>query len=145
MSCGLPGSGTSVALRIISHPSWIVTDRVRRLTALHRARSYDRAMTVRQATETDLTTIVQLSGRHRERLEALEPVFWRRNANANELQASWFGVLLADDAHQVLVSTNDTDAIEGFVIALAVDAPPVYDPGGRTCMIFEAQHRRPSE
>ncbi len=92
-------------------------------------------MTVRQATEADLTAIVQLSDRHREQLEALEPLFWRRHANANEAQASWFSILLADDAHQVLVSTNDDDAIEGFVIARAMDAPPVYDPGGSTCMV----------
>lgn len=47
----------------------------------------------------------------------------------------WFGVLLSDEAHHACVSTNSAGQVDGFVFARAMDAPPVYDPGGRTCLV----------
>ncbi|MEM7326150.1 MAG: hypothetical protein AAF531_23885 [Actinomycetota bacterium] len=92
-------------------------------------------MAVRPATEDDLEVIVQLSSGARDRLEITEPTFWRRHADADRNQRAWFDVLLGDDGHRILVSTDRDDTVDGFIVARAMDAPPVYDPRGRTCLV----------
>ncbi len=92
-------------------------------------------MALRRATAEDLDAIVALSSEVRDRLQALEPVFWRRHPEADVNQRGWFSVLLADEAHHVVVSIGPDGAAEGFAIARAMDAPPVFDAGGRTCMV----------
>lgn len=92
-------------------------------------------MALRRAVEEDLDALVALSSEVRDRLEALEPVFWRRHPKANVNQRAWFSILLTDDAHHVVVSTGRGGEVDGFAIARVMDAPPVFDPGGRTCMV----------
>ncbi|MEM8922748.1 MAG: hypothetical protein AAGD35_04530 [Actinomycetota bacterium] len=114
-------------------------------------------MTVRPARQGDLDAMVALSSGDRARRQLLEPTFWRVHADADERQRAWFELLLHDDAHRLLVSVDGaggnaqpepapaaeqpvgaeqaTATVDGFVIARAVDAPPVYDPGGRTCLV----------
>lgn len=91
-------------------------------------------MIIRAATHADVDGIVELSRRSRAQLERYEPMFWRRHPDAEVRQRAWFGVLVSDPQH--LVAVDDADGqIRGFVIARAADAPPVYDPGGRTCIV----------
>ncbi len=50
------------------------------------------------------------------------------------MQRSYFHELLA--CEDVGVFVVDSEArVRGFVIASVGDAPPVYDPGGATCMV----------
>jgi hypothetical protein len=91
-------------------------------------------VTIRDATDPDLDELVRLSSRARDQLERYEPTFWRRHPDADTTQRSWFGVLLHDPQH--VVAVDDVDGqVRGFVIARAADAPPVYDPGGPTCIV----------
>ncbi len=90
---------------------------------------------VRVAVANDIQSMVELSAAFRERLEDYEPTFWRRHPDADQVQFQWFGLLLDDELHRVVVSVGDDGRIEGFIIARAMEAPPVYQPGGRTCMI----------
>lgn len=92
-------------------------------------------MAIRPAVEADLDIMVTLSGRVRADLEGHEPRFWRRHPEADRLQRDWFGFLLADASHHLLVNSGPDDSIDGFAIARAMDAPPVYEPGGRTCFV----------
>ncbi|MEL6982246.1 MAG: hypothetical protein AAFO29_07465 [Actinomycetota bacterium] len=95
-------------------------------------------MTVRTATEADLDAIVALSSRARDRLQELDPEFWRRHPDADAGQRQWFAILLADAGHQVIVrvgTAEHPEELAGFVIARAMDAPPVYDPGGPVCFV----------
>lgn len=92
-------------------------------------------MTIRLAAEADLDAMVTLSARVRNELEHHEPRFWRRHPDADQRQRDWFGFLLSDAGHQLLVNVATDGQVDGFVIARAMDAPPVYDPGGRTCFV----------
>lgn len=90
---------------------------------------------IRPATADDLDAMVALSGQARQRLEEHEPVFWRRHADADTNQRGWLGFLLEDPSHHLVVSGPEAGPIDGFGVARAMDAPPVYDPGGRTCLV----------
>lgn len=92
-------------------------------------------MTIRDAIESDLDAIVALSSGFRDKLQALEPTFWKRHSDADSGQRAWFAILLGDENHHLAVSQNQSATIDGFVIARAGGAPPVYDPGGATCMV----------
>lgn len=92
-------------------------------------------MVLRPAGDEDLDALVALASEVRDRLAALEPVFWRRHPEADVNQRAWFSMLLTDDAHHVVVSTGRGGEVDGFAIARAMDAPPVFDPGGRTCLV----------
>ena len=90
---------------------------------------------IRPATTDDLDAMVALSSRARRRLEEHEPVFWRRHEDADTNQRAWLGFLLDDPNHHLVVSGPEPGPINGFGVARAMDAPPVYDPGGRTCLV----------
>ncbi|MBV7336987.1 hypothetical protein KFU94_53920 [Chloroflexi bacterium TSY] len=68
---------------------------------------------VRPANQEDISQIIELSGQKR--------------ADVGEL---------SNDLALVLVYERN-DTIEGYAIALLVPAPPVYDPGGLTCLVAE--------
>ena len=62
-------------------------------------------------------------------------MFWREAESALVMQDLWFRFLLTSDDHHLLVATDPDGRVVGFLIAQVMDAPPVYDPGGRTCMV----------
>jgi GNAT superfamily N-acetyltransferase len=91
---------------------------------------------VRPASEVDLAQVVALSAEVRSRLALFDPHFWRPHAAADETQLAWFSYLLQDPGHVVLVADEESGAgLGGFIIGRLMDAPPVYDPGGRACMV----------
>ena len=91
-------------------------------------------MSLRQATPADVARMVQLSSLKRLQYAAYAPVFWRPAADANEKQQAFFRSLVDDPAWICLVH-EAAKKIDGFVVARVVAAPPVYDPGGKVCMI----------
>lgn len=78
--------------------------------------------------------MVGLSEQKRTEYAAYQPVFWRKAANSEEAQTPFFRRLLAQENILALVALDGATVV-GFVIAAIVPAPPVYDPGGLTCLI----------
>lgn len=88
----------------------------------------------RRATSADLEALVELARRRRERYAEQQPRFWRPAPDAVSVQRSYFHELLAcEDVGAFVVDSEGR--VRGFVIASVGDAPPVYDPGGATCMV----------
>jgi GNAT superfamily N-acetyltransferase len=90
--------------------------------------------TIRAATAGDIAAMVELSERKREQYERFQPVFWRKAADSRERHTTYLAGLLARGQHLALVS-EAAGALDGFLIAELRPAPPVYDPGGLTCLV----------
>jgi DNA-binding transcriptional LysR family regulator len=90
---------------------------------------------VRGARQDDVAAMVELSERQRQIDEARFGLrFYRKAADSHEKRTSFFASLLTRE--QVIVLVHERDgAIDGFAIGMVVDAPPVYDPGGLTCLV----------
>lgn len=78
--------------------------------------------------------MVSLSAIKRAEYETYQPTFWRKAQNAEEQQGPFFKALIAQENVITLVEKSE-GAIRGFIIATLVGSPPVYDPGGLTCLI----------
>lgn len=89
---------------------------------------------IRDATPADVPAMVELSERKRLEYEAYQPTFWRKAADSREKQTAFFQNVLERNDRLVLVYERNAEVV-GFVIAALVPAPPVYDPGGPTCMV----------
>ncbi|HXN86916.1 MAG TPA: hypothetical protein VN867_12645 [Candidatus Binataceae bacterium] len=89
---------------------------------------------VRGATKNDLPRMIELADQKRIEYEKYQPTFWRRANHARVMQTALFEKLLQRE--NVIALVHDSNAIvDGFVIATITPAPPVYDPGGATCLI----------
>lgn len=93
------------------------------------------AVHVRQAVPGDVPRMVSLSREKRASYARVRSQFWRPSADADDVQARFFGGLLAAPDHQVLVAEDEQGDVVGFCITRLVSAPPVYDPGGPTATI----------
>lgn len=89
----------------------------------------------RAATNEDIPSLVELSDQRRQQYAQYQPVFWRPAADAREQHEPFLPSLLTRDNVIALVHERADGAVDGFVIATLVPAPPVYDPGGQTCGI----------
>jgi len=78
--------------------------------------------------------MVALSEQKRTEYAAYQPRFWRKTENSAAVQTPYFHRLLTQENVLALIALQDA-AVVGFVIASLVPAPPVYDPGGLTCLI----------
>jgi GNAT superfamily N-acetyltransferase len=89
---------------------------------------------MRAARDEDLQGILNVADAARRRYATYQPVFWRPAADARARQESYLAALLRDP--DVLAYVGLTDgAVVGFAIARLLSAPPVYDPGGVTCLL----------
>ncbi|HXF63946.1 MAG TPA: hypothetical protein VNK95_20140 [Caldilineaceae bacterium] len=96
------------------------------------------AYRIRPAVADEAPAMVALSEQKRTQYAAFQPVFWRKAANAAEVQTAHFRRLLNQDNVLALVAAQEdkpSAPLLGFVIATLIPAPPVYDPGGLTCVI----------
>jgi hypothetical protein len=89
---------------------------------------------IHQATQDHVSRMVELSALKRAQYQTHSPIFWRPAADADRLQEKFFRGLLADPSWICLVHEN-AGGIDGFILARLIAAPPVYDPGGKVCMI----------
>ena len=92
------------------------------------------ASTIRAATAGDVPALVDLSERKREQYARFQPLFWRKAADSRERHSTYLAGLLTRGQHLALVS-EAAGALDGFLIAELRPAPPVYDPGGLTCLV----------
>jgi GNAT superfamily N-acetyltransferase len=92
--------------------------------------------TIRAATPDDVPAMLALAEEQRARYAPYQPKFWRPAANAAEEQRPFFEQLVADPGVLTVVHERD-GAVDGYLIAMLVPPPPVYEPGGPTCTIEE--------
>ena len=91
-------------------------------------------MIIRHATSNDIPGMVALSNLKRSQYEIYSPVFWRKAEGGADKQVLFFQAQLDREQNIILIS-EEADHVNGFVIASVIDAPPVYDPGGKVCMV----------
>lgn len=91
-------------------------------------------MAIRTALAEDVPACVAMLGAYRDILQTYQPRFWRKSAHAAPMTQAFFGHLATDPKATFLVSEN-SGAVDGFLIAMPQQAPPVYDPGGTTALI----------
>jgi ribosomal protein S18 acetylase RimI-like enzyme len=82
----------------------------------------------------DLETMAAMASARRSQYAQYQPVFWRPAANAEQVHRSYLAKLISDQDVITLIS-EESGTVTGFLIATIQGAPPVYDPGGRTCTI----------
>ena len=76
-----------------------------------------------------------MAARRRQDYEAEQPQFWRQSADALAVHTSYLHGLVDEPDHVFLVAGGDGRCVRGFVIGRLVPAPPVYAPGGSTCLV----------
>ncbi len=89
---------------------------------------------IRAAGPGDVEQLVDIASRRRDQYERYQPRFWRPSANAVHRQREFFADLLQSNTSVALVAVREARVI-GFAVAHYVDPPPVYDSGGKTCMV----------
>ena len=101
-------------------------------------------MSIRMATVDDVSRMVELSDRKRTEYAQYSPVFWRKAEGASEKQVPFFKAQVEKENNIVLVS-EESGRIEGFVIATVHSAPPVYDQGGQVCGVDDFMVSAPEQ
>lgn len=100
--------------------------------------------TVRKADQEDLTSVLDLAAKRRVEYAEHQPRFWRPAEDAWARQSDFFGSLFSDPDVCFLVA-GDSGELAGFVVVRLVPAPPVYDPGGPTCLVDDFVVEDPSD
>jgi len=89
---------------------------------------------IRPAGTGDLNAVLDLAAARREQYATYQPRFWRPAPDAAARQAAYLAGLITDPAVITLVALRGT-VLVGYAVGQLVEAPPVYDPGGLTCMV----------
>jgi GNAT superfamily N-acetyltransferase len=89
---------------------------------------------IRTAVQADVPAMTALAGIRRVQYARYQPLFWRPAAVVAGQHLAYLGRLVASDKVITLVSEED-GRLTGFLIASLNPAPPVYDPGGLSCVI----------
>ena len=89
---------------------------------------------LRPATLADVPEMVALAERKRGEQAREQPVFWRKAADSAAKHTRYVGNLLQRDGVFAFVHASE-GTLDGFLIGVKLDAPPVVDPGGPTCLI----------
>ncbi len=86
--------------------------------------------------------MVELSGIRRRQYATYQPVFWREAEGSDEIQRPFFEAQIVRELNIAAVALQDDGTISGFIIATLCAAPPVYAPGGLTCVVddFAVEH-----
>ncbi|HEU5198510.1 MAG TPA: hypothetical protein VFU32_02670 [Ktedonobacterales bacterium] len=99
---------------------------------------------VRRAEASDLASMLDMEEQRRSQYARYQPRFWNPAADARLAQSRYFTRLL--ETPEVMLGVYERDAhIVGFIIARLVPAPPVYNPGGLTCLIDDFCVASPDE
>lgn len=78
--------------------------------------------------------MVVLSRTKRQRYSRYSPVFWKPAQDVEEKQRGFFECLLNEENTRMLVA-EESGQIVGFIIGQIRNPPPVYDSGGKPCVI----------
>ena len=100
-------------------------------------------MTIRPATVADLDAAVALCDAKRAQYAVYQPVFHRVADGAAANQRKFMEGNLSRPESLLLVADDGT--VAGFLWARLVDAPPVYNPGGKVIMVDDFVVRTPGD
>src|SRR5690349_5167843 len=89
---------------------------------------------IRRAEAADVPAMLDLAEQRRAQYARYHPRFWNPAPDARRAQARYFAQLFEAPEVLTAVCVQETQLI-GFLIARLVPAPPVYQPGGLTCLI----------
>jgi GNAT superfamily N-acetyltransferase len=93
-------------------------------------------MGVRVAQEGDLPAIVAMVAAKREQYEKWQPVFHRAAPDASAKHARFLKDQLDREKEGVLLLVHTAEeAVDAFLFLRLVEAPPVYQPGGKVALI----------
>jgi GNAT superfamily N-acetyltransferase len=87
---------------------------------------------IRTAAPDDADRMAELAEQKRQAYREHAPVFHRPKEGARPQHARFLASLLNQE-HVLALVHEAGGAVDGFVVAMLVLAPPVYDPGGVTC------------
>lgn len=90
---------------------------------------------LRVATQDDVDVIADLIQEKRRQYENYQPIFWRVAPSARDNHLGFLAKVVANEQTIALVWEEAPGTVEGFIIANIIAAPPVYAPGGPTCMV----------
>lgn len=99
---------------------------------------------VERATEEDLGQVLAIAAARRAAYVEHQPQFWRPAPDAVERQREFLTALLGDDQTLVVVARSGA-GVRGFAVGRCVPAPPVYDPGGLSCLVDDFAVAEPDE
>ena len=99
-------------------------------------------MPIHEATEADIPAILSLLHVRRQEYQHYAPTFWKIAQRAVEKQEPFIRLLVGNTNVLSIVHEND-DHVDGVLIATMIEAPPVYDPGGKVCMVDDYMVERP--
>lgn len=100
---------------------------------------------VKRANPEDLEQLLRIAAARRTAYAEYQPRFWRPAPDAVDRQRAYFTSILDDDEAVVLTVTGDGTDVCGFAIGRLVPAPPVYDPGGVSCVVDDFAIADPDE
>jgi GNAT superfamily N-acetyltransferase len=100
---------------------------------------------IKRANLEDLDRLLGIASAHRTSYAEYQPRFWRPAPDAVDRQRAYFTSILDDDKTLVLTATEDDAGLHGFAIGRLVPAPPVYDPGGVSCLVDDFAVADPEE
>jgi len=92
------------------------------------------SVVTRPAMADDLEAMLELADARRQQYATYQPRFWRPAPDAVARQRLYYAELIDDHAIITVVATAG-QVLVGFAIGSVVPAPPVYDPGGSTCLV----------
>lgn len=104
----------------------------------------DAEPTIRAATGEDLEAILAIADASRRTYATYQPQFWRPAEDAVARQRPYLDALLHDETAITLVAVN-RHTLTGFAIGAVAPAPPVYDPGGPTCLLDDSAVADPAD
>jgi hypothetical protein len=95
----------------------------------------------RPATHDDIDAVAALAAERRRDYETHQPRFWRQAEDALARHKAYLHGLV-DAPDHVFLLAGGPGRVSGFVIGRLLPAPPVYDPGGLTCLVddFAVEH-----
>jgi GNAT superfamily N-acetyltransferase len=89
---------------------------------------------IRPAVPADIDAIVPMASARRLQYAGYQPVFWAPAANAEERHRP-FLTRLVNDPDVISLVAAESGTLTGYIFATIGTAPPVYDPGGKTCQV----------
>jgi len=91
-------------------------------------------MSVRKAQSGDIESMAHIAELRRLHYQELEPVFWKKAENSEQIGKAFFRQLIEDSTTHMFVIDGE-DGVTGFLIAKEARNPPVYNPGGSSYVI----------
>lgn len=101
-------------------------------------------MPLRKAGIDDVKDIAALCASKRKQYEKYQPVFHREADGALEIQADFLKDSIVRENVIALVNVEGGTGVNGFIIGVVVNSPPVYNPGGKVCFVDDFMVSDPS-